>query len=85
MSREMLWYDRKGWGLVPALDAWKCPDCGTTSPIEDWRESEGYCEDCGEVGHDVRICPVCDASYDYVWDDAKLAAAQTVTPHDGGA
>jgi len=64
-----------GWGCVPAAEEWKCPECGETSPVEDWREIELGCGVCGT--HDARQCPKCDEAYDHVWDDEILRDAQT--------
>lgn len=67
--------DKKyGWGLVPPLDNWKCPECKVISTVENWVETEVYCELCDV--HDARVCPNCGQVYDYVWDDGIVAEAQ---------
>ena len=69
--------DANGWWSMPALSAWRCPECATTSPVETWRECEPYCEDCG--AHDGRGCPNCGEQFDHVWGVKKLAEAQDNT------
>jgi hypothetical protein len=68
-----------GWGDVPLTAdlMWKCPECGEKSPIEDWYETEVYCEMCGD--HDARGCPKCDELYDHVWGEESLVNAQAAT------
>lgn len=61
-----------GWWDMPALPAWKCPECGDTSPTRDWVETE---VSCGECDHDARVCPACGEAFDHVWGAAKIAAA----------
>jgi len=65
--------DKNGWQGVPGGETWKCPECGETSPIEDWEECRPYCEDCGD--HDGRMCPMCGKEYDHVWGAETLAEA----------
>lgn len=59
-----------GWWDAPAGTHWKCPECGETSPIEDWKECESFCDDCGS--HDGRMCPKCDEVFDHVWGSEKI-------------
>lgn len=65
--------DANGWYDVEPRSRWKCPNCGETSPVEDWRECEVYCEDCGS--HDGRLCPACGDAFDHVWGSAKIEDA----------
>jgi hypothetical protein len=65
--------DRDGWWDVPAATNWTCPECGQTSPVEEWVECEPGCEDCGS--HDGRRCPRCDETFDHVWGSTKIAEA----------
>lgn len=64
----------EGWEGVPAIEAWTCPECGTSSLVEAWEECQPYCEDCGS--HDGRRCPGCGAEFDHVWGHERLADAQ---------
>ena len=43
----------------------ECPECKEWSKIEDWRETELYCELCGD--HAAAVCPECDVAFDHVW------------------
>ena len=61
---------KNGWGDAPGGKTWICPECKKTSKIEDWKECEMYCEDCGD--HEGRECPECEERFDYVWDDDKI-------------
>lgn len=64
-----------GWWEAPASDTWTCPECGTTTPVEQWAEREAYCEDCGE--HDDRECPHCGEVLDHVWGAPRILKATT--------
>lgn len=44
-----------------------CPHCKERTEESDWREGEGYCEDCGS--HAGVFCPECD---EFVWDFPPL-------------
>ena len=63
--------DKDGWFDNTPRTHWICPECGVSSPVEDWEECEVYCEDCGS--HEARSCPNCDERFDAVWGGAKLA------------
>jgi len=63
--------DRLGWSDVPALLEWKCPECKVTSNVDDWVETESWCEDCRD-GHDARDCPNCSARFDSVWGAPRI-------------
>lgn len=63
-----------GWWGVPPNPAWKCPVCGVMSGIDDWREVEPACEDCGN--HDGRECPECGEWFDHVWNDHLIEAQE---------
>ncbi len=65
--------DRNGWGKVPALDHWICPNCKKKSPVEDWDEAFVDCEICGE--HDARQCPECFNLFDNIYDEWELVEA----------
>jgi RNA polymerase subunit RPABC4/transcription elongation factor Spt4 len=65
--------DRQGWWNVLPADAWTCPSCKTTSPVENWRETRVACDDCGD--HDARECPVCEELFDHVWGDRRIQEA----------
>ena len=67
--------DKNGWSDVPPARAWICPQCKQESPVEDWREGQAPCEDCGE--HDARFCPKCDEGFDHVWGARDMAAMLT--------
>lgn len=60
-----------GWWEAPAGDVWCCPECQEVSPIAEWRETEAYCEECGE--HDARVCPRCEEVLEHVWGAPKIA------------
>ena len=42
-----------------------CPECSGWSPIATWKETEVYCEDCGE--HSALQCPLCEEHLDKVF------------------
>lgn len=42
-----------------------CPECGVSTPPEDWRECEMNCEVCGT--HAACECPNCKESFDHVY------------------
>lgn len=65
-----------GWYEAPAGEWWRCPECGQSSPVAEWREVEPYCDDCGS--HDGRECPRCGQWFDHVWGAATIAAGQPV-------
>lgn len=65
--------DRNGWGGVTPRDAWTCPECGVTSPVESWEDLEVYCESCGS--HDARKCPACGQAFDSVFGDEMIERA----------
>jgi hypothetical protein len=65
--------DLNGWGHAPAGTHWTCPECSKSSVIEDWIETETYCEDCGS--HDARQCPSCKESFDHVWGSEMISEA----------
>ena len=69
--------DKTGWWSVKAFETWKCPECLETTPVDDWQETETYCEDCGS--HDARRCPKCGETFDHVWGSSKIAAAQQLS------
>lgn len=66
--------DENGWHGVPGGTNWRCPECGSSSPIDSWREVELGCDECG--AHDGRECPVCAKCFDHVWSVKRLAEAQ---------
>lgn len=62
--------DENGWWDAPAAKIWICPRCKQKSPVEQWREVEPYCEDCGS--HDGRKCPLCEEWFDHVFDSETI-------------
>jgi len=66
----------EGWWDVEAHEAWTCPECGATTPANDWRETSVGCEDCGE--HDARECPACEERFDHVWGSRRIEDATAV-------
>ena len=66
-----------GWWNAPPGQSWTCPDCGVSSPVQDWAETETACEDCGT--HDARRCPACGEPFDHVRGSAKIAEATAAT------
>ncbi len=62
------------WGVpVTAEGSWRCPECGESSPVADWREMGVACDSCGD--HDGRECPKCGEVFDHVFGAEKLAEA----------
>lgn len=56
---------------MDTLAAWKCPECGETSPRDEWNhDAESFCEDCGS--HGAEGCPRCFMAFDRVMQDGQL-------------
>lgn len=45
-------------------DQVKCPDCGTWSPLADWKEGFVECDTCGD--HSAMECPECGEGVDHI-------------------
>lgn len=52
-----------------------CPECGETSPIEEWIDCEVGCEMCGD--HEAIKCPRCEERFEMVWGYEKIEAANS--------
>lgn len=65
--------DATGWYGVSAREMWTCPECGETSPVEEWSAGEAACDDCGS--HDARYCPRCREEYDHVHGSRTIEEA----------
>ena len=44
----------------------QCPECKESSPGTEWRDTDVYCEDCGD--HPAVACPNCGECFDHVWN-----------------
>lgn len=62
--------DENGWWEAPRGINWLCSKCNQISPIENWKEVEPDCEDCGS--HDGRECPNCKEWFDHVWGATEI-------------
>ena len=71
----------EGWWDVEPRAQWTCPECGETTPSDDWEEREAECEDCG--AHDGRECPKCGEVFDHVWGARRIEEA-CVKSAEGG-
>lgn len=65
-----------GWSDAPAAKKWLCPECNHASPVEDWKEVEPYCEDCGN--HDGRECPLCEHWFDHVFTSREIKSGDDI-------
>ncbi|MFG2046042.1 hypothetical protein ACGFIW_01260 [Micromonospora sp. NPDC048935] len=73
--------DRTGWWDAPASDTWTCPECGVSSPVEQWAERRVGCPDDGDCGdHDGRECPACTEVFDHVFGASPILKASTTAP-----